>query len=281
MIVFNHKVKLPDDKKLLLVPFGDIHYNVRDCDKARFHRLIEWVMQREAKGDMVRLVGLGDYTDPMSTSERSALMGMKGGEGLHDTTMELLDNIAAEMAYKIGSVLMPIAKNIIGLVEGHHYMKFMTNEVGVLGETGTQFLCKFLGTQYLGTVALGRIGLPHNLELDLAVFHGKGSPGLATRKKLGAIFPQAEVVLTGHSHDKIVGCDQGIVLDPTSPDGIRAVKRYYVGTGSFLRGYIPGRTHGSYVEQGLMQPSELGVAVVEVGMEKRGSHWRKDFHTSI
>ena len=281
MIVFKNKVKLNEGKKLLLVPFGDVHYNVKDCDKDRFHRLIEWTMQREAQGDSVRLIGMGDYTDPLSTSERSALSGVKGGEGWHDTTVELFDNICAEMAWKIGTILLPIKHNIIGLVEGHHYMRFMSNEVGVKGETGTQFLCGLLGTSYLGDVALGRIELPHQQHLEVVAYHGKGSPGLGTRKKLGAAFPRAEVVLSGHSHDKIVGCDQGIIYSVDSTDGIEAVKRYYVGTGSFLRGYIPGRTSGTYVEKGLLQPSELGVAVVEVGVEKRHGKWRKDFHVSI
>jgi predicted phosphodiesterase len=281
MIVFQNKVKLSEGKRLLLVPIGDIHYNVKDCDKPRFHRLIAWLLEREEAGDVVRIVGLGDYTDPLSTSERAAFASMKGGEGAHDTTLELFDGVAAEMAYKIGSVLWPVRHMIVGLVEGHHYMRFATNEVGVKGETNTQFLCTWLGTQYLGDIALGRIELPHQLGLDLAVFHGKGSPGLNARKKVGANFPQAEVVLTGHSHDKIVGCDQGLVLDPTSADGVRAVKRYYVGTGSFMRGYVPGRASGSYIEKAALQPSELGVAVVEVKIEKRGGKWRKDFHVSI
>jgi hypothetical protein len=227
------------------------------------------------------MIGLGDYTDPLSTSERAAFAAMKGGEGTHDTTAEWLDSAAAELAYKFGAVLMPVRHTIIGLVEGHHFWRFTTEVAGERGTTSTQFLCRWLGTQYLGDVALGRINLPHDLGLNLAVFHGKGSPGLTTRKKVGAAFPEAEVVLTGHSHDKIVGCDQGIVLDPTAPDGIAAVKRYYVGTGSFLRGYMPGRVTGSYVEKGMMQPNELGVAIVEVQVEKRGGRWRKDFHVSI
>ena len=63
MIVFQNTVKLSEGRRLLLVPIGDIHYNVKDCDKPRFHRLIAWLLEREEAGDVVRIVGLGDYTD--------------------------------------------------------------------------------------------------------------------------------------------------------------------------------------------------------------------------
>jgi hypothetical protein len=85
----------------------------------------------------------------------------------------------------------------------------------------------------------------------------------------------------GHDHQKVIGTDQGIILDSDSDDGISYVKRYYVGTGSFLKGYHAGRKRGSYVEKALMLPNELGVAMVEIEVEKRVGKWRLDYHASI
>jgi hypothetical protein len=282
LIVFNHKVKqLEPGQKLYLAPFGDVHYNAPDCDKPRFHRFVEWCVGEKKKGNQVRLIGMGDYNDPLSTSERESVIGSKGGKGLHDTTKILLDKLGKDLSDDFAKVMMPVQEDVMGIVEGHHYMEFLTDEYYTRGWTNTEYLCEMMGWPFLGDVGLGRIELPHGLYLDLLAYHGKGNGGLSTRMKAAKFFPGAHIVLMGHDHQKVIGTDQGIVIDADSPDGLASVKRYYVGTGSFLKGYHAGRKRGSYVEKALMPPNELGVAMIEIEIEKRGGKWRVDYHASI
>jgi hypothetical protein len=282
LIIFNHKVKdLEPGQRLFLVPFGDVHYNAPDCDKERFHRLIKWATDQKKHGNKVRFVGMGDYNDPLSTSERDVIIGSKGGKGLHDTTKMLLDKIAKQVSDEFAQVMMPVQDDVIGLVEGHHYMEFMTDEFYTRCWTNTEYLCETMGWNYLGDVGLGRLELTHGLYLDLLVYHGKGNGGLSTRMKAAKDFPGAHIVLMGHDHQKVIGTDQGIILNGESPDGLASMKRYYVGTGSFLKGYHAGRKRGSYVEKALMPPNELGVAMIEIEVEKRNGKWRVDYHASI
>lgn len=282
MIIFNHKIKdLQPGQKLTLVPFGDVHYNAPDCDKTRFHRLIDWCVEEKKQGNLVRLIGMGDYNDALSTSEREVLVGAKGGKGIHDTSKIMLDDVAKRISDKFALALMPVREDVIGITEGHHFMEFMTDEFYPRGWSNTEYLCELMGWHYLGDVGLGRLEFSHGLYLDLLAYHGKGSGGLQTRVKAGKFFPGAHIILMGHDHQKVVGTDQGIIIDQDSPDGLASIKRYYVGTGSFLKGYHAGRKRGSYVEKALMPPNELGVSMIEIEIEKRGGKWRLDYHASI
>ncbi len=283
---YNVKLKVNSEQKLFIVPVGDIHYNSKDCDRERFLNLVQWAMGKKKRGHLVKFIGLGDYNDALSTSERNVLVSAKGGQGFHDSTYDELDKMAKSISDVFLKALEPIKHDFLGLVEGHHFMKFTTIDSGFAGKTTTEYLCSKLGCAYFGTTAKIAIEFPPSKEkLRLLVHHGFGSGttlggSINKRQKVGTSFPDVNIILMGHEHRKLVGLDQGIIDDPTSKDGLDTIKRYYIGTGSFLKGYVPGNAQGSYIEKTLMPPAELGVVIIEVGLEKKGKRYRLDFHAS-
>ena len=291
MIIFEHKVWLPQGKTCYIVPIGDVHYNVIDADKARFHRLINWIYRKVEAGDLVKIIGMGDMCDTFSTSERDAIRGAKGGKGLHDTTLETFDKLAFEIADEFIEAILPIKNCFVGLLEGHHYMMFSHYSSGKFtGQSTTQYIASRLGCQYFGRVAKGdMIFAPSNLiklKLGIVAHHGWGAgrtkgARLNKREQFGQQHPDANLVFMGHDHEKMIGVSQRLITDPASPDGLSMSKQYLIGTGSFLKGYQTDRVIGSYIEEAGLPPSELGVAMVKVETEKRDGRWRLDFHASI
>ena len=289
MIRANYSVKLKvnGEQKLFIVPVGDIHWNSKDCDRERFLNLVQWAVKKKKRGHLVKFVGMGDYNDTLSTSERQVLIAAKGGQGFHDSTYDELDNLSKSISDTFLKAVEPIKHDFLGLVEGHHFMQFQTKESGYLGKTNTEYLCDKLGCDYYGTTAKISLSFPPSKEkLRLLVHHGFGSGNtlggsLVKRQRVGNSFPDVNIILLGHDHRKVVGLDQGIVDDPRSKDGLDTIKRYYIGTGSFLKGYIDGNTKGSYIEEKLMPPAELGVIIIGVGLEKKFNRYRLDYHASV
>jgi hypothetical protein len=287
---FQKEVQLEpnSEKGLLLIPFGDVHYGSLDCDKERFHRLLKWCSKKKKAGWKVLLFGMGDYLDFMSGSEQAAVNAAKGGFGFHQSTLETLDTIMMARCEKFVGLLAPLKENILFLLEGNHTYKLVSEVAGAwAGKRTTEYMAGLLGVSSPGIMTLGRISFPpSSLYLEILAHHGRGSARtkgarLMVRKQAAEVAPGANLIFMGHDHEKVAGVDQGLLLDPESEDGIKTFKRYYIGTGSFLKGYRANSSSATYIEEKLFPPSDLGVSIVTVLLEKDSGKYRVDFHVSV
>ncbi len=275
MILFTHKVELRPGKKLLIVPFGDVHYNLDGCNKTLFHDLIKHLADRKKSGDTIRMLGCGDYCDPFSTSEKQLI------SGLHDCTLTQLDKMVKDVMDDFFAAITPVKDCIEGLVEGHHFHYFQDPKtkgpdgVRLIAFTSTQYLCMLLGLKqktkrgkYLGKMALGTISV-NGIDNKILVHHGYGggasvNAAMNKRKRVGTRW-NVDMVFIGHDH--ILKVDEEKVIKQIG-DEIVPTRRYYVATGSYLEGYQIGDTQGSYIEQRLYDPVDLGSVVFELEVKK-------------
>ena len=263
MIHKNCKVELRQNKSCFLVALGDVHWNADECDRKHFKETIAFCKRMLARGHTVLGLGFGDYNDSMSTSERKAT------RDLHDFTLDRFDEWAESisvMFYK--EALKPLEGKFVGLLEGHHYMRFQSGNDKYkrwYGATNTKYLCELLKATYLGTCGYVTLDFG-NAKFNILCHHGRGaaqtrSARIMKRKRFGEGFPEADAVMVGHDHDLFIEPDQGIGINS---NGMYQKTRYYVGTGSYLRGYLLARERGTYVEEGMMRPGQLGSAAFEI-----------------
>ncbi len=106
MEVFN--LVLPWEPRLLM-PINDIQYDGPDgaADLQKLAKHLDWGMERNAL-----FVGLGDFTDFASTSERHTLVAGK----LHETTGKRLERAAMEDIKDLYKILEPTKGNWLGCV---------------------------------------------------------------------------------------------------------------------------------------------------------------------
>jgi len=268
MIYHLVNVQLEPEQKLYLYYFGDVHYNANECHKQRFHETISFFKQKAADGHKLMGYGLGDYNDSLSTSERAKVAD------LHDFSKDRFDEMADQFSDSFYKVIADIG--VEALVEGHHYMTYM-GEHPWKGATNTKYLCHLLGAKYLGTCGYVKLQFHHNLTWEFVLHHGVGSAQTRTgrvnrRKRFGEAFPKANSVILGHDHDLFVEQDYG--FQPLSSTTMGTVHRYYVGSGSYLRGYILGREVGTYIEQAAYKPSRLGSPYFEISTSRNKGKWR-------
>lgn len=270
----------------LLMPVGDIHYGAPDFPKRHFVDHIQWGVDRGAY-----FLGMGDYLDFTSESQRK-IVG-----GLRESTKIQLDEVVRMRADELLEMMAPSKGRWIGLLTGNHSWLFQN------GTSVEQYICKQLGEgcDFLGDMAMIRIvstpPLKNHPEADTIIHahHGVGGgttiAGQLLKPEQELKWSQADLVLMGHSHAKIVGSSDRIFVTPDGKTSHRTVLT--ARTGAFLRAYAGHApkgldepaylSSGSYVEKKALLPSSLGGICFSVGVEKidGSKFYRPRIHYSI
>lgn len=236
-----------------LIPFGDIHRSASLCHVEKWHEFLDWAKQQKN----ALFLGMGDYDDLVSTSERESL----SRANLHDQTFIEIESMYKRHTDRLIKELSFMKGRIIGLMEGNHYASFLN------GTTSTQRMCDALGAKYLGCSAFVRLSFLSptapklNLSLDVWAHHGMGASRLVggsfNRVQQMAETAEADLYIMGHDHKRGALPVNRLRLQGNG-EHMHLVNRkiYLVRSGSFLRGYVPGER--SYVADGAMSPCDLG-----------------------
>lgn len=276
---------LKPGQSLWICPFNDVHYNTDECDKERFHRYIQWGVSKLKAGDKLVGIGLGDYNDTLSPSERASIVSAKGGYGLHETTLRELDKMVEGMTNNFTAAMLPWRNHIAMLLEGHHYMCYsaMHPKKSLRGSSTTEHLCTLLNATYGGQLGILDLQFGHGLRLIVVATHGYGgarTPGarVIKRVRMNEVY-EGDLYLMAHDNTKMAISDN--VLKHDASGKFVARKRTYCGVGSFQKAYPDKQPQGGYVEAIMLPPSDLGAVITQVKVEERNGKWRLDWHTSV
>jgi hypothetical protein len=266
----NHSVDIPCKlgEPIKIIPFGDVH---RDSEMHAHSTWQEFLAYAKAQKNAYFL-GMGDYTDGVSTSERAIL----NAANLHSTTKISMGDMYKGVVRTLANELGFMRNRCIGLLGGNHYFDY--ND----GQNTDHLLAAALGTRHLGvhSFILVRLmvgerrstsGSPRYVPLWIQAHHGLGGGALAGSQynpiqKMGHMFPRAHINLMGHSHGK--GCNGGnVVLVPRDTKDfpfftIDEQPSWQGRTGSFLKVYEDGKS--SYNVDACRSPNALGWIEFEV-----------------
>ena len=231
------KVEAELGKPFKIIPFGDIH---RDSDMFAHSRWQEFLKYAKKQKNALFL-GMGDYTDGISTSERIVLSDHK----LHDTTKNTLKDVYKGVTKTLVNELGWMRGRVIGVLGGNHYFDFGD-------KTTDHVIASALGGKYLGVCGFIRLsislkGKSTQLSLDVFAHHGKGggvTPGgnFNTIEKMSNT-ADADIYLMGHTHGK--GCIPSTprIKLVRSLNGVEVKERTpWLGrTGSYLKAYESGK----------------------------------------
>lgn len=211
-------------------------------------------------------LGMGDYTDGVSTSERIVL----GDHNLHDTTKRNMEGVYKGVAKTMVNELSFMRGRMIGMLGGNHYFQFHD------GDTTDHVLAAALNTKFLGVCSFIRLSLrfktrtAYRMSYDIFAHHGKGGGSLPgstfnTLEKM-ATTAVADLYLMGHDHKK--GCIPSTPRLTLTSAGqgqeltVREKTPWLGRTGSFLKAYENGRV--SYNVDAARSPAALGWIEFEI-----------------
>lgn len=261
--------------------FGDTH----DDARASVDDHIEDIRKRSAKlpYESCLFIGMGDYGDFASTSERKSIRH----SGLHDTTIDKLDEVADRDLKNRVKQLDFMRGRLIGLHNGNHDWAYQD------GSHASERLASALGCRHLGYSAYTHVKIasirPHtDSYVSLFTSHGKSGGRLLgapwnSLEQMSRIFHDAEIFAMGHDHSLGGIPDTRLYVEMNTKTGelvLKEKKRLFIRTGSALRGYESGKK--SYISKALYKPCSLGFPVAIVEWKRVRSEGRdvllKDLH---
>lgn len=247
-------------KETWVMPIGDIQWAGEQSHTAlrMLKDHIAWGVEHG-----VKFIGMGDYIDSFSPSNRRALLVAP----LYDTARKSLDQIARGHVQELyDKALAPSRGHWLGLLEGHHYHEYKS------GETSDMELARMLDCPHLGSCAYVRLYFrstdgDHTGSVLIWCHHGTGSmqtPGAVLNKLQRASARwEGDIFIMGHAHTKESTIIDRVVPVWSQPPRLAHRTVVLACTGGFLKGYVEGSRdglvpRGTYVEQGMMPPVALG-----------------------
>lgn len=268
LLSFDIPRKQGDHAPVVIAPIGDIQWAGHRGPTAKelLKRHIDRCMSLNAW-----FIGLGDYTDFASPSNRQRLRAA----ALYDTAEDVIDDKALDLVLELyQEYLAPTKGRWLGMLHGHHWAMLRT------GETTDQRLCQMLGTTFLGTEAFVRlrfvIDKTSRVNVTLWAHHGCGGGQLAGSplnklEQAASRFSDADVYIMGHTTKMPAVPIERIYPrwhGQGAPD-LTHKRIYLVNSGGFARGHVKGAMQGrvpmgGYVEQGMMAPASLGAPIIRI-----------------
>ena len=257
-----------------LKPFGDVHHDADNHAKDHWKSYLDSCKKDldDYKGRVIFL-GMGDYIDYMSTSERAGVQSAH----FHDTTNRTLDEYALEKTDKMLDQISFMKGKTIGLIEGNHHYKLMS------GMTTTNYMCEKLQCKYLGIHTYVYLRMekqgPHRKTVGVLInaHHGRGG-GRTIGASLNAVYSlqnaaEADIYLMGDNHQKEAA--RRPILKKGHGNSIfrmRERQRIFARTGSFQKGLI--HNQDSFVAKMAMAPTSLGA--IDITMVPTRTHFKED-----
>lgn len=260
---------------------GDIQYAGRKHDSTALSHLqqtLKDALAAEQEGRTVQFIGMGDYTDFASPSNRARLKSAN----LYDTATDIIDHKAQELTEEIGEILKPTRGKWLGMVEGHHLHELKD------GTTTDMYLCQILKAQFLGTTGLINLMMTRGASRVPVViwFHhgvGNGQTGyypLARLEKVAAVWERVDVFAIGHTTKKAVEWlnkpfPRWNVASRSGAHDVSHRKVTLIGTGGYSKYYVEGAMQGriprgGYAEQRLLSPAIIGSPVLHIRPRRSG-----------
>ncbi len=268
-----HHVTIPIHKlnePIYLIPFGDVHRFTSLCDVDKWQEFLEWAKNKER----AYFLGMGDYDDLASFSERKALLE----SALHESTQETLEEVFVSRTNKFIQEIKFM--RIIGLLEGNHH--------GILqsGMTTTQMMCDKLKCRYLGVSSFVRLTFVRGNKracIDIWAHHGKGASrmvggSLNTVQQMSET-AEADIYLMGHDHKKSIALKNRLCLSNAANIKLTHRKILLGRTGAFLRGYVPDKA--SYIARAAMSPTDMGVIKIELTPKRNRKNNEDIFYIDV
>lgn len=251
-------------QEALVMPLGDIQLGAEGCDENKLRGYIEWGIAHNAY-----FLGMGDYVDVASPSNRLALRSA----ALYDSVEDALEDAAENAVQRYLKLVAGTEGRWLGLLEGHHFYEFRD------GTTSDTRIAQALKAPFLGSCAFlrlrfqGRSSSQERISCTIWCHHGQGGgikvgAPLTKLENLMHAF-DADVYLIGHQHKLVAAPIDQLYMTRRKPFTIRHRTKILACTGSFLRGYTAGskrglRAQGGYVERKMLTPVALGGIVLHI-----------------
>lgn len=246
-------------EKFKIIPIGDIHRGNVGCDEAKLRKTLQYIQDTPN----AYWIGMGDYAECIQVDDK------RFDEKSIDPNYRIagISNLITTQMHDVVSDFMPIKDKCLGLLSGNHEetmrLRYKRDIMYEIGERLDMF-DKLMG--YSGFIRL-RFERQAGTVTTFTIFacHGFGaarkSGAKVNRLEDVAHAFNADIILVGHEHEKIVA-PPVLRLGLTQEGKLIEEEQYAIMTGSFLKGYVEKAT--TYIEKKMYPPTDLGIVEITV-----------------
>lgn len=270
-------VKIPTDT-LRLYPVCDVQIGAPGVDTKGFAEYIQ-----EAADDPIgRLVGVGDYTDGISPSNRKVAMANYVRGETYDTFQAMLDAGSKIQVDEFNNLVAPTVGRWDVLLGGHHWLyKHAANNGTIVWRPSDTDIAEYVGAPYVeagsdvvitysfpplkkkGKRPIVRVWLRH-MEGNGATF---AAPLNQLEKQMRAF--NADVFLGGHHHKLVAARAVKLSENVKHPTHLKATDSLLVSAGSWMLSYLPSEV--TYAERSMLVPLATGAPIITIRRKDDGS----------
>ena len=268
-----HEFNIPATygKESRIIVFGDVHRDSPNHADERWKEdLAYWKQQEDCY-----FLGMGDYLDSTSTSERECLGNIN--KAMHDTFRKDIELLQEAKVDLIANEIKFMKDRLIGLVNGNHYYNFSSNKLS--GLNSDQLLAQKLNCKYLGVCSLIRVTFQFSKNgdrypIDFFVHHGMGAARLigGSLNRVAQMFEgvEADIAIMGHDHKRgAVPTTPRLFLRNHPSSGLQVMQRetWAIRSGSYLTNFRPNEVN--YNVDSCRPPSSLGHVEIRIKFTKK------------
>jgi len=270
-----HKTVNVNTKDITLVPIADVQVGAAGVDTEGFREHVQYALTQPNP----RFIGVGDYTDPVSPSNRKLLRAAFVKGELYDSFEDLVREGMQNRVDEFVQLMDGTQGKVDAVLTGHHYYTYTENRGGkwVLRTTdediADQLYADFFGApdekQPSMTITYrfpSAVAGEDKPELKVYLRHGQGG-GDSFATPLNQLEKQmrgheADVYIIAHHHKLVAGKAVKLEENPDSKTLLKATDGLLLASGSWMRGFL--RDKVTYAEDGQMVPLAVGAPVVRV-----------------
>ncbi len=277
-VVHNYTIPIGYGKPIRLVFFGDVHRDSPHNAETKWMEFLHYAKRLKNAW----FLGMGDYLDSTSSSERSAwaIACMQ----LHETKKEDVEKHEVSKCARFAKEIDFMKGRLIGLIGGNHYFNFQN------GTNSDQKICEKMECKFLGVSSFIRLTLESNGRkhtLDIWLHHGAGGARLVggSINKVDQMreHAEADIYAMGHDHGRMAVPAKPRMRLGTSGGGqklrVKERQQWLLRTGSFLASYVDGTA--SYNVDAARGPSSLGHVELEISVSRNGPHGEEETQIQI
>lgn len=252
-----HRFDIPMEAKdeKWMFTCSDVHFDNPKCNRELFFRHMDKALELDAMititGDFFCLMQ-GAY-DPRKS--KSNILP----EHNEDNYLDLVINDAAQK-------LIPYAKNIILISRGNHetsvskrnetdVMERFIERLNLLAGSNIQ-IGNYLGYYTLAFRYLGGMGRPIHVAYSHGHWGGIVTKGALSVMRYAAMFPDADIVFSGHTHDSFVMTQPRYRMRDRRGK-VKVEKQWHVKTGTYKEEFEEGK---GWASERIGVPKHLGGA---------------------
>lgn len=269
-----HRTIKVDTDAITIVPIADVQVGASGVDLDGLREHVEYARTFPNP----RFVGVGDYIDTVSPSNRKLLRAAIKEGKLYDSFETAMLDVTAKYVDEFLTVF-EAGDQWDAVLPGHHYWEYV-RRVGddFLLRTTDQDVADAVGAPFMGapdekqpsamltySFPPAKKGQPRP-QLRVYLRHGQGS-GDTFAAPLNQLQKQtqahvANVYIIAHHHKLVSGKMVKLDENPQHETNLKAYEGALVSAGSWMRGFLKDET--TYAEDGQMIPLAVGAPIIKV-----------------